>query len=278
MNNSKAAIQELEKWFTNHPKVLIALSGGVDSCLVAFIARKLLGKDNAIATVSNSASLKERDLNDAITFANTHDIKLIEIDANEIEDPNYSKNPVNRCYFCKSNLYATMHKLISSQFTNFEIVNGNNFSDFGDYRPGIEAANENEAYSPLADCKITKDQIRQLSKYFNLNIWDKPASPCLSSRFPYGEAISKQKLFMVEKAEDFVNNMGFTDVRVRYRKGEASIEVPENEINLLEQQFSLIENKLLNIGFQKAHIDKEGLISGKLNRGIVKNNKKYLST
>jgi uncharacterized protein len=278
MNKTKAFVQELETWFSKHPKVLIALSGGVDSCLVAFLARKFLGKENAIAVVSNSASLKAKDFNDALTFASTHDIKLIEIDANEIEDPNYAKNPVDRCYFCKSNLYAAMQDLINSRYAEFKMVNGNNFSDFGDYRPGIEAANENGVYSPLADCKVTKDQIRKLSKYFNLEVWDKPASPCLSSRFPYGESISEQKLFMVEQAEDFVNTMGFTDVRVRYRQGEACVEVPVGEINLLEQQFNVIKSKLLNIGFHKASIDREGLISGKLNRGIIKNNEKHLST
>lgn len=269
MKNTIANIDILNTWFKKHPKVLIALSGGVDSCLTAFMARKQLGKENAIAVISNSASLKNKDLLDAREFASRYDIQLLEIDANEINDSNYSANPVNRCYFCKTNLYQSIQELARDAYPDFIIINGNNFDDLGDYRPGMQAADEFKIYSPLLECKINKDSIRQISKHFDLNVWDKPASPCLSSRFPYGEEITTSKLLMVEKAEDYLNTKGFGEVRVRYKNGAASIEVPNKEITALKSIFSTeFENKFSDFGFKSAEIDEEGLVSGKLNRTI----------
>jgi uncharacterized protein len=271
MKNTEPVISLLKKWFDHHPNVLVALSGGVDSCLVAYMARQLLGKDHAISVISNSASLKEKDLSDAQHFCEQYDIKLIEIDANEISDVNYSSNPVNRCYYCKSKLYTSILQLIERDYPGFEIINGNNFSDLGDYRPGIEAANENKILSPLADCNIDKETIRAISKQYNLSVWNKPASPCLSSRFPYGESITKHKLKMVEMAENMLNTKGFEDVRVRYKAGNASIEVPANQIRKLKLISPEVNNKLSTYGFKQVNIDDEGLISGKLNRDIKKN-------
>lgn len=268
MRNTILAIEQVKNWFQNHPQVFIALSGGVDSCLVSFLARKYLGKENAISVISNSASLKQKDLVDAQIFAEKYDITLIEINANEINDPNYSSNPNNRCYYCKSNLYKSIRQLTTASYTNFEILNGNNFSDLGDYRPGLQAAYENKALSPLAECKIDKNTIREMSKYFELSIWNKPASPCLSSRFPYGEKITMDKLKQVEKAEDFLNTNGFNEVRVRYQQGNAKIEVPAYKIPLLKDNELLLKNKLKQYGFKNVSIDEEGFISGKLNRNI----------
>ncbi len=270
MKNTEPLISLFKKWFDSHPKVLVALSGGVDSCLVAYMARQQLGKDNAISVISNSASLKKKDLSDAQHFCQQYDIKLIEIDANEISDFNYSSNPVNRCYYCKSRLYTSIIELIEREYPRFEIINGNNFSDLGDYRPGIEAANENKVLSPLADCKLDKETIRAISKQYNLSVWDKPASPCLSSRFPYGESITEHKLKMVEMAENMLNDKGFEDVRVRYKAGNASIEVPANEILKLRQMSTEVNTKLSAYGFKQINIDNEGLVSGKLNREIKK--------
>ncbi|WP_066629431.1 ATP-dependent sacrificial sulfur transferase LarE [Labilibacter marinus] len=272
MENLQADITKLNQWFQEHPKVLIALSGGVDSCLVAFMARQQLGKNNAIAVISNSASLKQKDLLDARIFADTYDIELVEIDANEIEDINYSSNPVNRCYYCKSNLYNAIQKLLS-KYPDFEIINGNNYDDTGDYRPGMKAANEFSVRSPLLECKITKESIRNISKHYKLTVWDKPASPCLSSRFPYGEHITRERLSMVENAENLINKHGFKDVRVRYKNGGASIEVPQKELGLLNKQLSYVIPKLITeYGFSSVKIDNEGLVSGKLNRDIKTDN------
>lgn len=272
MNNNSNLIHHLNKlsaWFDNQEKVMVALSGGVDSCLVAFLARKFLGKEKAIAVISHSASLKLRDLHDAQRFCAHYDIQLEVVDAREIEDENYASNPINRCYFCKSALYSELIGLMQNQFKGYKILNGNNYSDFGDYRPGIEAANENDVLSPLADCKLTKENIRELARHFDLFVWDKPASPCLSSRFPYGETITIQKLRMVENAEELLYGKGFTDARVRYHQGAARLEVPENRIEELKSLFPHIDEKLKSFGFTYTEIDEEGFVSGKLNRVLV---------
>ncbi|GAF03844.1 ATP-dependent sacrificial sulfur transferase LarE [Saccharicrinis fermentans] len=271
MDKIQTNINKLNSWFSKHTQVLIALSGGIDSCLVAYMARQALGKTNAIAVISNSASLKEKDLVDARDFALNYDIQLIEIDANEINDINYSSNPINRCYYCKSNLYKSIRELANTSYPNYEITNGNNYDDMGDYRPGMQAADEFQVFSPLLECGINKESIRQISQHFNLKIWNKPASPCLSSRFPYGEAITSERLNMIENAENLLNTNGFNEVRVRYRKGNASIEVPHNEIPRLKSIFSKqVQDKIAEFGFKTVHIDEEGLISGKLNRDINK--------
>ena len=262
--------ERLEGWFIDVEKAAIALSGGIDSSLVAFVARKKLGRENSAAVISASASLKLKELKEAKDFCALYDIQLIEIDSNEIEDENYRNNPVNRCFFCKSALYSEMEKLIANQLNGYSILNGNNFSDFGDFRPGLKAADEHKIYSPLAICKFKKEDIRLLAQHYGLPNWNKPASPCLSSRFPYGESISIPKLKMVEKAEDLLNLYGFDDVRVRYIENKARIEVSAEKIPNLEAVFKDLRPKVLSFGFDDCEIDSEGLVSGKLNRAVSK--------
>lgn len=260
----------LKEWFEKNPKVLVALSGGVDSCLVAFMARKFLGRENAISVVGVSPSLKTRDYELTVQFCEQHNIQLVEVNPDEINDPNYASNPINRCYFCKSNLYAAMHELQKHQYPEYILLNGNNLTDLGDYRPGLKAAEENKAYSPLAECGFNKEDIRHLARKYNLSVWDKPASPCLSSRFPYGETITVDKLKMVEKAENLLNSYGFSDVRVRYQNTKARIEVPAGEIGQLDKLFDDISSKIVSFGFTDCEVDAEGLVSGKMNRVLKK--------
>ena len=262
--------QKLKDWFSRHPRVVVALSGGVDSCLVAFSARKYLGKENMLAVISDSASLKTRDLKDAEKFCSDYDIRLEIVDAKEIEDPNYASNPVDRCYFCKSALYNELKSLMEEKFPDYEMLNGNNFSDLGDYRPGLKAAGEFQALSPLAECEFNKDDIRELSQAFNLFVWDKPASPCLSSRFPYGEEITIKKLRMVEEAEEVLFEFGFHNARVRHYNETARIEVPSEQLPALEKCFEDVSPKIIAIGFKVCEIDREGFVSGKLNRVLSK--------
>lgn len=262
--------EKLEGWFKKVDKAAIALSGGIDSSLVAFAARKQLGKENSVAVISASASVKAKELNDARNFCSKFDIRLIEIDAREIDDENYRNNPINRCFFCKSALYTEMEKLIGEKFPGYAVLNGNNFSDFGDFRPGLQAADDHKIYSPLAACKFEKEDIRLVSKHYGLPNWNKPASPCLSSRFPYGESISVDKLKMVEKAENLLNDYGFEDVRVRYVDDSARIEVEADRIPDLEAAFDKIKPEVISFGFHNCEVDPEGLVSGKLNRAIAK--------
>lgn len=266
-----ANLQErLRSWFRAHPKVLVAFSGGVDSCLVAFLARQALGKANAIAVISNSASLKASDLQDAQRFCVAYDIELREIDAGEIDDPNYRENPLDRCFHCKTHLYSSLQALQAAEYPGFEILNGSNQDDQGDYRPGMKAAAGQSVRSPLLECEVGKDGVRALARSLSLFTWDKPASPCLSSRFPYGEPITIEKLKMVELGEEYLKSLGFSDCRVRIRAKEATLEVPQAEVNRLAELFGTAEIQFRSFGFDKVEIDSEGLVSGKLNREVIR--------
>ncbi len=266
MNKSLDKLNKVEQWFQNQTdKVIIAFSGGVDSCLTLFLARKYLGKEKVVAVISASASLKKRDLEDAINFCNANDIKLQVIETKEIEDPRYFSNPLNRCYFCKTNLYDEL-KMIAEKFPDTSILNGQNKDDLNDYRPGIKAANEFKVLTPLADCDFTKNDVREVAKYFNLSTWDKPASPCLSSRIPYGQEVTIEKLRQIESAENFLNDLGFTEVRVRHFNNIAKIEVPKDRLRDLIKVENEIKIKINQLGFFDCEIDNEGFVSGKLNR------------
>lgn len=274
INNTK--YEETKKWFSQHSKTLIALSGGVDSCLAAFLARHFLGHNNAVAIIGDSPALKRKDFEQARKFCIDHDISYQTIVPGEIEDSRYNSNPEDRCFWCKNSLYTGMKKLQAEKFPDFTMINGSNKSDLGDYRPGLKAAHQYRVLSPLADCGFEKEDIREMALYFNLKEWDKPASPCLSSRFPYGEGISVEKLKMVENAETLINSYGFKDVRARYRNGNVTIEVPAAEISRLEKEMSKLKPILKDYGFAEASVDQEGLVSGKLNRDLstVKSNPK----
>ena len=264
------AIAALESWFNKSPKVLVALSGGVDSCLTAFLARRFLGRDNAPAVISVSPSLKNRDLLIARDFCERYDILLEEISGQEINDERYLSNPVNRCFYCKSSLYTSLRGLIDSgKYPGYTIINGNNLSDAGDYRPGLKAASDYSARSPLMECKVAKEEIRRLAKSLDLFVWDKPASPCLSSRFPYGERITMEKLRQVEQAEDYLIRLGYLDSRVRYYGELARIEVKSDQVSKLKTDMLLISKYFDEIGFTRCEVDEEGLISGKLNRNVI---------
>ena len=265
-----SSIAALESWFQKTPKVLVALSGGVDSCLVAYLARKYLGKDHAPSVISVSASLKSRDLQIARKFCNRYDIHLEEISGQEINDENYLSNPVNRCFYCKSSLYSSMQGMISNgNYAGYTIVNGNNLTDTGDYRPGLKAASDHSARSPLIECNIVKEEIRRLAKSFDLFVWDKPASPCLSSRFPYGERITREKLQQVEQAEEYLMDLGYVDSRVRYYGHMARIEVGASQVTKLKNEMSVLSKYFREIGFSQCEVDEEGLVSGKLNRQVI---------
>lgn len=265
----KNKIDSLEQWFASRNGVIVAFSGGIDSSLVLFIARKVLGKERAIGVISKSESLKNKDFELARSFSNQYDIRMEVIVTRELEDERYKENPVNRCYFCKDHLYNDIG-FVKEKYPGFIVLNGTNADDFADYRPGLEAARKYRIYSPLAECNITKDEIRQIARYFELPNRDKPASPCLSSRIPYNHVITEQKLREIEKAEDILNSFGFEDIRVRHYGNFGKIEVRKDDLQRLKDLEDEVVEKVMGAGFMRVEIDEEGLVSGKMNRVIRK--------
>ena len=258
-------LEALKTWFENHEGTVTAFSGGVDSSLVLYVS-KLVLKENAIGLISNSESLKLKDFEIASSFCNHHGINLEVIKTNELNDPNYNENPANRCFFCKNHLYEAMVDIIQEKYPTYTILNGTNFDDLGDYRPGLEAAKIHHIKSPLVELKITKKEVIEMADALGLETAFKPPSPCLSSRIPYGTSVNSMRLKQIENAEYLLNDFGFNEVRVRHKGDIASIEVPIYDIEKLNEKFEYISIGIKNLGFKKVSIDKEGFVSGKLNR------------
>lgn len=266
-------LDKLEEWYKKRKGSLVAFSGGIDSTLVLFLARKFQGRKNAIGVISNSESLKNKDLKLAQSFCEEFDIELKVIKTNELADVRYNQNPIDRCFFCKDHLFHDLQE-IKNEYPGFEILSGTNVDDLGDYRPGINAAQKNQVISPLVDCKITKEEIREIARHFDLPNWNKPASPCLSSRIPYNQAVTLEKLQQIEAAEDILNSFGFEDVRVRHYGTFGKIEVKQDDLEKLLSLKEVVIGQIKSIGFERVEIDEEGLVSGKMNRVINTANKK----
>lgn len=259
-------LEQLKALFREMEQALIAYSGGVDSTLVAKIAYDVLG-DRALAVTAVSPSLLPEELEDAKIQAATIGIKHKIVQTHEMDNPNYTSNPVNRCYFCKSELHDTL-KPLALELGYPYVVDGVNADDLHDYRPGIQAAKERGARSPLAEVSVTKSEIRQLSQQLGLPWWDKPAQPCLSSRFPYGEEITIAKLQRVGRAEIYLRKLGFENLRVRSEGETARIELPPAQIKdfVLTVDLLSVVSAFQEFGFIYVTLDLEGYRSGKLNQ------------
>ena len=262
----QAYLDRLRVWYKQRGQTITAFSGGIDSSLVLYLSHYYLGQ-KGMGCISASASLKQKDLDLAVDFCQKYNIKLEIIHTDELNDEQYLQNPANRCYFCKNHLYIALTSL-QQQYPGYTLLNGANTDDLGDYRPGLQAAQEHDIASPLVDCGINKSAVREIAKYLGLEHWDKPASPCLSSRVPYGDSISTRKLKAIEASEAILNKHGFRDVRVRHFGDEARIEVPSEEVAQLQALFHIISEEIKNVGFSRCTIDQEGLVSGKLNRAL----------
>ncbi len=267
--DTQEKLDRLERWYGSHKGSIVAFSGGIDSSLVLFLARKWQGKEGAIGIISRSESLKDKDFALAQEFSSLFDIHMEVIETRELEDERYSSNPFNRCYFCKDHLYRDLRK-VCDRYPGFPVLNGTNADDYSDFRPGLKAAWEYEVLSPLATCEVNKEEIREIAKFFGLPNWNKPASPCLSSRIPYNQQITKTKLLEIEQAEELLNQFGFEDVRVRHYGDHGRIEVRKEDLPRLEKVENEVLEKIRGVGFRKVVIDREGLVSGKLNRSIKK--------
>lgn len=249
------------------PRCAVAYSGGVDSAVVAKAAQLALG-DRALAVTGVSPSLAEGELDEARAVAERIGIRHFVIQTDEFSSDAYVRNAPDRCYHCKTELYTQMTRRLA-EWGNPVIVNGANADDTHDYRPGMNAAAEHQIRSPLAECGITKAEVRQLAAEWDLPIWDKPATPCLSSRVAYGEAVTPERLRMIDRAEQFLRARGFVSLRVRYHTGDvARIEAPPADLaRFCELEFRrelIAEFKAL--GFKFVTIDLEGFRSGSLNQ------------
>ena len=259
-------LKEIRNFFKNLNSVCVAYSGGVDSTLVASLAFEQLGS-KAIAITGVSPALAKTLLEEAKTQARWIGIQHLEIETSELDQSSYSENPKNRCFACKKELHK--HTTFLSKKLNYKIVcDGVNLDDLNDYRPGIQAAKEAGVLSPLALFKFTKKDIRDISRALGFPWWDKPAQPCLSSRFPYGHEITSERLKMVEKAEEYLKECGLSEVRVRCQGSTARIEIPQDELKHFfnKYNFSELVQYFSNLGFNCTSLDLEGLVSGKLNR------------
>jgi pyridinium-3,5-biscarboxylic acid mononucleotide sulfurtransferase len=265
-------LTELEQILAPYGSALVAFSGGVDSSLALAVAARALPKDRVLAVTSNNETYLPSELDLARTFARSLGVEHLVVNTRELEDPNYASNPTNRCYFCKSTLYSDLVGLAGEKGYAC-VVDGANKDDEGDYRPGRKAARELGVVSVLSEAGMSKAEVRELAKYLELPTWDKPALACLSSRFPYGQEITPQKLSQVARAEEFLRREGFSQVRVRHHGEIARLEVGPDE---LERAFALrgkISAELLDAGFLYVTLDLAGYTPGSLNKALMKDKK-----
>jgi len=255
--------QRLAEVIRPRARVLTAYSGGVDSTLVAAVARRTLGRDAAPAVIGDSASLPRRELQEARRLACDLDLKLIEMNPGEQEDPNYQANAGNRCYFCKTHLYESLHKL-ADQLGFPWIANGTNRDDLGDHRPGLKAAEESLVISPLLEAGFGKAEVRALARHLGLPNADKPAAACLASRIPYGTPVTPQRLTAIEGAEEALHELGFRGFRVRHHETVARIELPPDQWpRLLDEHIrSQVIDRVKAAGYTYVALDLAGFRSG----------------
>jgi uncharacterized protein len=265
-------LEQLEGIVAPYGSALVAFSGGVDSSLALAIAARALPKDKVLAVTSNNETYLPSELDLARDFAAKLGVEHLVVNTRELDDPNYASNPTNRCYFCKSTLYSDLAKLASERGYAC-VVDGANKDDEGDYRPGRKAAKELGVVSPLSVAGVGKAEVRELAKHLGLPSWDKPALACLSSRFPYGQEITPEKLSQVARAEEFLRKEGFRQVRVRHHGEIARLEVAPAE---MERAFALREEisaELKEAGFLYVTLDLAGYKSGSLNAALGKGKK-----
>ena len=259
-------LEKLVNWFGDKHRVLVALSGGVDSALVAYAAFQKL-KDDAIAVTADYKTLSQEELNSAKRICAEIGIKHIIISYDELENENFVQNDKNRCFYCRTEL-ATHLDALAKQHNVDVIVDGTNLDDLVDYRPGIKALSDNGIKSPLVETCFTKQDVREEAKMAGLSVYDRPSNSCLASRIPWGQRVTMERLARIEVAETMVKQAtGAKQVRVRDLDGVAKIELGLDELHVLSDKSKLeeLESKLRQIGFISVMVDPDGYKSGKIN-------------
>src|ERR687893_123176 len=262
-------LMDLEQILAPQGSALVAFSGGVDSSLALAVAARAIPKHKVLAVTSNNETYLPSELDLAREFAGSVGVEHLIVNTRELDNPDYASNPANRCYFCKSTLYSDLRR-IAGERGYACVVDGANADDEGDYRPGRKAAKELEVVSPLSIARVSKSEVRELAKHLGLPSWDKPALACLSSRFPYGQEITAEKLAQVARAEEFLREKGLRQVRVRHHGEIARLEVGPEE---MERAFALrgeISAELKEAGFLYVALDLAGYESGSLNAALAR--------
>jgi pyridinium-3,5-biscarboxylic acid mononucleotide sulfurtransferase len=267
--NLSAKRDRLLAMLRGYSSCAVAYSGGVDSAVVAKAARLALG-EKAVAVTGVSESLAEGELEQAEALAEKMGIRHERIELHELANPAYAANAPDRCFHCKTELYTNLG-ILAERCGVAVVVSGTNADDLGDYRPGLLAAAERGVRSPLAECGITKADVRELAAEWGLPVADKPASPCLSSRIAYGQEVTPERLRMIDRAEQIVRSLGICVCRVRYHAGDlARIEVPTQFIGRICEPSNriMLADQLRLLGFKAVTIDLDGFRSGNLNQSI----------
>lgn len=266
-----AKLDRMRAAFAPMRNVIVAFSGGVDSTFVLKVAHDTIG-ERVLALTTTSPTMPDEDRDSALAMAHQIGARHLVIESNELEIPGYAANPVNRCYLCKHNLFTVCEQK-ATELGIDEIVDGLNLDDLHDYRPGMQAATEKRVRHPLVEAEMTKADIRELSHAMGLPTWDRPASPCLSSRFPYGTEITPEGLAKVAAGEKLLHSMGFAVARVRYHGEVARLELEQSAIaRVFEPAIrETVEREFKKIGFRFVAIDLKGFRSGSLNEGVIAN-------
>ena len=269
MQTLDAKLARMRAIFAPMRSVIVAFSGGVDSTFVLKVAYQTIG-DKVLALTTTSPTMPDEDRESALAMAQVIGARHLIVESNELEIPGYSANPLNRCYLCKHNLF-TVCEAKAAELGIDNIVDGLNLDDLHDYRPGMQAASEKRVRHPLVEAELSKAEIRELSRAMELPTWDRPASPCLSSRFPYGTEITPEGLAKVAAGERLLHAMGFKVARVRFHGEVARLELERDEIaRIFETQIrDTVEREFKKIGFRFVAIDLKGFRSGSLNEGVI---------
>lgn len=271
MENSEKKERALHALLRGYGRVAIGFSGGVDSTLLLRVALDVLGAENVLAVIADTPSLPRKEFAEALKLAEKMGAACEVIDPDELSDPHYAANPVDRCYFCKKHLFARIAELAANR--GFGVVlDGNNADDAGDYRPGRRAAQELGVRSPLMEAGLTKTEIRALSTRAGLPTADKPAMACLASRIPYGTPVTAGVLEQVERAEEVLHDAGFVQCRVRHHGEVARIEVAVGELSrLLDSDLrESVVQRVKEVGYRFVTLDLQGYRTGSLNEGLKK--------
>ena len=270
VNELSEKLQKLKSILIDHASVIVAFSGGVDSTFLLKVATDVLG-DKVIAVTAQSDTLASAEFDSANTSAALFGVRHMVVHTDEMCDPDFVTNPPDRCYHCKKTLFSRLTEL-AEELGVPNVIEGSNFDDLSDYRPGFRAVDEFAVSSPLKEAGMTKDDIRILSKQMDLSTWDKPAAPCLSSRIPYGSPITKEKLIRIEQGEAYLRSLGLKILRVRDHGEIARIEVPPGDISQLFRNGRAVEitEKFQSLGYGYVAVDLLGFRSGSLNESLLK--------